>query len=440
MHLVDLVQLGRLGLGGAGHARELRVEAEVVLQRDGGQGLVLRLDLHALLGLDRLVQALVVAAAGEHAPGELVDDEHLAVRDDVVLVALEQFLDLQRVVQIPDERGVRGLVEVVDPQLVFDQRDALLGDAHGALALVHLVVDVLLEHRRHPRELLVPPGALLGGPRDDQRRARLVDEDRVGLVDDGEVVATLHEIGLLPRHVVAQVVEAELVVRAVGDVGRVLLAPHRGRHLGEDHPDRQAQEAVDAAHVLRVPLGQVVVDRDQVHAVPGDRVQVGGEHRGERLALTGLHLRDVAQVQRRAAHELHREVALADRAHRGLAGHGERLRQQLVQALAVGVPGAELIGLRTQLRVGELLDLRLERVDVRGDLSQPLHHLRLAGAEQAGEQRHGRPHLPVGSGRTSGTGRRAPTPCPTRVAKPQRGPVATPMGPRSGQCDRRITP
>ena len=88
--LVGRHELGRLGLGGTGHARELRVEAEVVLQRDGGEGLVLGLDLHALLRLDRLVDALVVAAADQDAAGVLVDDEHLAVHDDVVLVALEQ--------------------------------------------------------------------------------------------------------------------------------------------------------------------------------------------------------------------------------------------------------------------------------------------------------------------------------------------------------------
>ena len=50
------------------------VEAEVVLQRDGGEGLVLGLDLHALLRLDRLVDALVVAAADQDAAGVLVDD------------------------------------------------------------------------------------------------------------------------------------------------------------------------------------------------------------------------------------------------------------------------------------------------------------------------------------------------------------------------------
>ena len=58
---------------------ELLVHAEVVLERDRREGLVLLLDPHALLGLDRLVQTLAPAAAFEDAAGELVDDLHLAV-------------------------------------------------------------------------------------------------------------------------------------------------------------------------------------------------------------------------------------------------------------------------------------------------------------------------------------------------------------------------
>ena len=53
---------------------ELRVHAEVVLERDGRERLVLVLDLHAFLGLDRLVQTVGPAAAGHQAAGELVDD------------------------------------------------------------------------------------------------------------------------------------------------------------------------------------------------------------------------------------------------------------------------------------------------------------------------------------------------------------------------------
>ncbi len=239
--LVDLVQLGGLGLGGAGHAGELLVEPEVVLQRDRGDRLVLGLDLDVLLGLDGLVQTLVVAAADQHAAGELVDDEHLAVADDVVLVALEELLGLERVVEVADQRRVRGLVEVLDAQLVLDELDAQFVHADGALLDVDLVVDVLLHQRRQPGELGVPVRSAVGRPGDDQRGAGLVDQDGVDLVDDGEVVPALHAVLEAHGHVVAQVVEAELVVGAVGDVGVVGGAPLVGRHLrtgSRRHPGR----------------------------------------------------------------------------------------------------------------------------------------------------------------------------------------------------------
>jgi len=55
---VDGVELRLFRLGRAGHARELVVHPEVVLDGDGGEGLRLALDLHPLLGLDGLVQAV----------------------------------------------------------------------------------------------------------------------------------------------------------------------------------------------------------------------------------------------------------------------------------------------------------------------------------------------------------------------------------------------
>ncbi len=138
--LVGLVEL--VGLGGrrAGHAGQGGVEAEVVLEGDRGESLVLVLDLHTFLGLDGLVRALVVAPAVEHAAGELVDDQDLAVDDDVVLVLLEQFLGLEGVVEELDEMGVFRLVEVVDAQQVFDLLDAGLEDADRSLLLVDHVV------------------------------------------------------------------------------------------------------------------------------------------------------------------------------------------------------------------------------------------------------------------------------------------------------------
>ncbi len=383
--LVSGVELGRLGLGGTGHARQLVVEAEVVLQGDRGERLVLGLDLDAFLGLDRLVHALVVAAPGQDAAGELVDDQHLAVADDVILVTLVELLGLQCIVEVADQRGVGRLVEVVDTELVLDDRDAFFGHADGALALVHFVVLVALEHRGEPRELLVPARGLVGRAGDDQRRPGLVDQDGVDLIDDREVVPALHAIGEAPGHVVAQVVEAELVVRAVGDVRGVCLAPLFRRHVGQDRADLKPEEAVHATHPLGVAAGQVVVDRDDVHALASDRVEVGGQHAGQGLSLTGLHFGDIAEVQRGAAHQLHVEVPLAEGALGTFAGSREGLRQQFVQGFTVGVAAFELVGLAPQLGVGERDDVLFKLVDVRCDGAQTLEHFALAGAEQSGQ-------------------------------------------------------
>ena len=408
--LVDLVELRGLGHGRAGHAGELLVEAEVVLERDGGERLVLLADRHSFLGLDRLVEAVVVAAPGQHAAGVLVDDEHLALDDDVLLVVAEQLLGLDGVVQERDERGVDRLVEVLDAEVVLDLGDAGLEHRDGALLLVDLVVGVAVEGLGDLGELGVPADLVLRRAADDERGARLVDEDRVDLVDDGEGVAALDAVLDGAGHVVAQVVEAELVVRAVGDVAGVGHAPLVGTHRRQDHAGGQPEEVVDAAHPLGVVLGQVVVDGDDVHALAVEGVEVGREGRDQGLALTGLHLGDVAEVQRRAAHDLDVVVPLADDPLRGLAHRGEGLGHQVVEGLALLEPGLELGGHALQLGVAHLDEVVLDGVDRLGDRLQLTQDLAFADAEQSVENRRhvrallGLQHKSGGSGATLPSG------------------------------------
>lgn len=238
-------------------------------------------------------------------------------------------------------------------------------------------------------EVAVPLGGLVGRAGDDQRCTGLVDQDGVDLVDDGEVVAALDELVLGPRHVVAQVVEAELVVRAVRDVARVLLATLGRRHVGEDAADFQAQELVDPAHHLGVALGQVVVDRDQVNALAGQRVEISGQGADEGLALTGLHLGDIAEVEGRAAHDLHVVVALAEGALGGLAHGGERLGQQVVQRLTIDVPLLVLISEGPQLGVGEVDEVLFDGVDLVRDAVQLAQDLAFACTHDLREDGHG---------------------------------------------------
>ena len=109
--LVDFGEFVRLGRGRAGHAGELLVETEIVLERDRGERDVFGLDGDVFLGLERLMQAFGIAAARHHASGELVDDDDLAVADDIVLVALEELVGAQRLVDVMDQGRVARLVE-----------------------------------------------------------------------------------------------------------------------------------------------------------------------------------------------------------------------------------------------------------------------------------------------------------------------------------------
>jgi hypothetical protein len=70
--------------------------------------------------------------------------------------------------------------------------------------------------------------------------------------------------------------------------------------------------------------------------LPVERVEVGRQGRDEGLALTGLHLGDIALVQGRPAHELHVEVPLAQGAFGRLPHRRERLGQEVIEGGAIG--------------------------------------------------------------------------------------------------------
>ena len=199
-------------------------------------------------------------------------------------------------------------------------------------------------------------------------------------------------------HVVAQVVEAELGVRAVHDVARVGLVLLLERLHVLQHADADAERVVDRAHPFGVAAREVVVDGDQVHAlaprlllpvarlVHGERVEHHRERRRQRLSLAGLHLGDLAVVQRHRTDHLHVEVAHAHLALAGLADDREALGQQRVERLAVARALAQDVHPLAQLGVAVVFELGLERVDQRDALLVGLVLLRLADVQRAIEQ------------------------------------------------------
>src|SRR5262249_16820351 len=152
-----------------------------------------------------------------------------------------------------------------------------------------------------------------------------------------------------------------------------------------DHADGQSEELVDPPHPLRVALGKIVVDRDDVHALSFESVQIDGQRGDQGLAFAGLHFRNLALMPDAAADQLLVEVAPTQYTPASLADDGERLHQQVVKGRALGDPFLEFDRFSRQVDVGELLDFRLEGVDCGNPGAQRLDVTLVLRAENLGE-------------------------------------------------------
>ena len=197
---VDLLEFVGFGIGRAGHAGQAVVHAEVVLEGDRGQRLVLGLNLHPFLGLDGLMQTIGPTATSHQAAGEFVDDDHFAILHDVLLVLVEQRQRAQCSVEVVHQRDVGGFVEAaaVRQQAMFAQQlFGVLVTGLGEVNLMALFIDPVVAFgiffgstHQLGHDVLhadVEIGVIVGLTGNDQRRPRFIDEDGVHFIDDGEV-------------------------------------------------------------------------------------------------------------------------------------------------------------------------------------------------------------------------------------------------------------
>ena len=235
--LVNLEELVLLGLRRARHAAELSVHAEIVLKGDRGERLALALNLHAFLRFDRLVQSVRVTSSDHESSRELIDDDDLIIAHDIIAVALHQRLGAQRRREAVRKLQILGRVKILYADDALHLQDGFICRRDSLLLLVHLVVLALFELGDSARHDRVHIRGLLSRPRDDERRPRLINKNRVHLIDDGVMEIALHHLLRMDDHVVAQIVKAELVVRAERDVGRISKFSLRKIHIVRDKAD-----------------------------------------------------------------------------------------------------------------------------------------------------------------------------------------------------------
>ena len=367
---VDFREFASLGHRRAGHAGQLFIKPEIILEGDRGDRLVLGLDLDSLTRLDGLMKPLREAPAFHCPAGELIDDHDLAVLDHVMAVALEQLVRPQRLVHMMQQPDILDVIERAlahrpgRAEQILGMFDAGLGQRDRAPLLVEIVI---LGNK--VRDDLVGSAIMfrggLGRTGDDQRRPRLVDQDRVNFVDDGEMVIALHHILDPEFQIVAKIIKPEFIVRAIGDIASIGGAAILIRQIAGDAAHRHAKPLIDASHPGGIARGQIVIHRDNMHALVRQRVQEHRQCRDKGLALTGFHFRNLALMERNAAHQLDIIMALAKGAFRRLADPCERFGKKVIKTAASLETGPQRAHRSGKVIIAQRGDLVFKGVDCR---------------------------------------------------------------------------
>ena len=354
----------------ARHARQLPIHAEEILESYRGKRLVLAAYLDVLLGFDCLVQTLVVATAYHNTPRELVHYQHLAVRNNIIAVALHKVVRFQRLLNVVIEFRVVEVGEIGYVKIAFRLRHAVIGEHYGALFFLYGEIVALAQSPRKRIRLLVQVARFAASARYYERSARLVDENGVHLVDDCEVEFALNLVRLAHDHIVAQKVEAQFVVGAIGYVACVRRALLLVFHAGNDHAHAQSEKTMHLAHPRRVTRGEIVVDGDDVHAFARQRVEIRRHRSDKRFAFARAHLGDSALMQSDTAHKLNEERTQPEHPVRRLAYRCERVGENVIERLALCQTLLELRGLCGKLFVAQSRVFGRQRVDFFRDFAK----------------------------------------------------------------------
>ena len=140
---------------------------------------------------------------------------------------------------------------------------------------------------------------------DDQRRTGIIDQYGVDLIDNRIVVFALYQVVRADRHIVAQVVETEFVVRTECDICIVSRTTGIGvRLVFVDTVNGKPVEHIERAHPFRVTFGQVVVYGYDMHTITCQRVQEYRQGCHQCFTFTGRHFRNLTFMQNDTTEQL----------------------------------------------------------------------------------------------------------------------------------------
>ena len=248
IHAINLAEFQCLGVRSTGHAGQLVIKTEIILEGGGRQGLVFLLDIQPFFRLDGLMNTFGPATPRHGTAGVFIHDHDLVVLNNVIPIDMEQGMGFQRRMHMVEQRQVMGRVQAFAllQQLVADQQPfnfLMAGFSQLYLPLFFInevIAFALFRFFLQLRHQLIHRLVELGGVRrragNNQWGSRFIDQDGIHLIDDGVVQPALHTVFQPESHIVTQVIETVFVVGPVGDIRRIRSTFLFGGLLGKDDP------------------------------------------------------------------------------------------------------------------------------------------------------------------------------------------------------------
>ena len=111
------------------------------------------------------------------------------------------------------------------------------------------------------------------------------------------------------------------------------------------HADGQPQESVNLTHPFRVTFCKIIVDRNDMHSLFAERVEVSGKRCHKGFTFACFQLRNSALMHAYTAHQLNFVMTHVQNPVRRFSHDGERVVHNLVERFAVFKPTFQNVGL-----------------------------------------------------------------------------------------------
>ncbi|MPN32444.1 hypothetical protein SDC9_179922 [bioreactor metagenome] len=159
-----------------------------------------------------------VTAAFHDPASELVNDFYFSVFHHIIDVHKHDIVCTQGLIQMVHQTRVIHIVQVRQMECFFSFLDTFIRQRDRFGCQIDCVILILFQSFDEKIGSVIECCRFFGLSGNDQWCAGFIDQDRIDFIHDRKVQRALHHLIFIDDHIVPQIIEAQFIIGAVGDV------------------------------------------------------------------------------------------------------------------------------------------------------------------------------------------------------------------------------